>query len=43
MDFEELNDFTKFAKFNSPFKKDENWKNTAELSQELPVGNWKKV
>jgi len=40
MDIKELNDFTKFDKFSSPFKKDNNFKNTTELSQEFPTGKW---
>jgi len=37
---EELNDFTKYEKFSSPFKKDEKFMNTEELSQQLPKGKW---
>lgn len=40
MDMKELNDFTKFSKFSSPFKKDDNFFNLPELSQELPKGRW---
>ena len=40
MKIEELNDFTKYEKFSSPFKKDEKWLNTKELSQQLPEGEW---
>ena len=36
----ELNDFTKFDKFSSPFKKDDKFLNLSELSQELPKGKW---
>jgi len=43
METKELNDFTKFGKFSSPFKKDEKFINTDELSQELPVGKWIKT
>ena len=37
---DELNIFTKFEKINSPFKKDDKFKNLPELSQELPLGKW---
>ena len=37
---EELNLFTKYKKYSSPFKKDEKFKNTEELSQSLPTGDW---
>ena len=40
MDLEELNTFTKYAKFSSPFVKDAKFKNTTELNQSLPNGNW---
>ena len=40
MDIKELNDFTKFVKFSSPFKKNDNFINTPKLSQELPKGRW---
>jgi len=40
MEINELNDFTKYYKFSSPFKKDDKFKNTNELSQELPKGKW---
>ena len=40
MKIEELNDFTKYTKFSSPFIKDEKFINTTELSQELPIGRW---
>ena len=40
MKIEELNDFTKYEKFSSSFKKDEKFINTKELSQELPRGSW---
>lgn len=40
MEIEELNDFTKYDKFSSPFKKDEKFINTEELSQDLPYGSW---
>lgn len=40
MEIDELNSFTKYAKFSSPFKKDEKWLNTRELSQYLPDGRW---
>jgi len=40
MEIEELNDFTKYDKFSSPFKKDERFINTEELSQKLPDGSW---
>ncbi len=43
MEIEELNKFTKYEKFNSPFKKDDNFINTMELSQILPVGIWIKT
>ena len=40
---EELNNFTKYSKYSSPFKKDEKFKNTIETSQILPVGRWIKT
>ena len=40
IDINELNEFTKFVKFSSPFKKDDNFINTPKLSQELPKGRW---
>ena len=40
MEIEELNDFTKYEKFSSPFKKDDKFLNIEELSQELPKGKW---
>lgn len=40
MDKTELNQFTKYDKFSSPFKKDEKFINTEELSQELPQGRY---
>jgi len=40
MEKEEINDFTKYAKFSSPFKKDDEFLNTKKLSQILPKGNW---
>lgn len=40
MEQEELNKFTKYGKFSSPFKKDEKFKNTKELSQHIPRGKW---
>jgi len=40
MELEELNDFTKYEKFSSPFKKDEKFLNTKDLSQNLPKGKW---
>ena len=43
MDMKELNNFTKYAKFSSPFKKDEKFINTNELSQKLPKGRWIKT
>ncbi len=39
----EINTFTKYAKFSSPFKKDEKFRNTTELAQQLPVGKWIKT
>jgi len=43
MEIEEMNDFTKYGKFSSPFVKDEKFMNTEELSQKLPIGNWIKT
>ena len=43
MDVNELNDFTKYKKFDSPFKKDEHFINTPELNQVLPKGKWIKT
>lgn len=43
MDIEELNSFTKYEKFSSPFRKDEGFKNTKELSQYMPKGKWIKT
>ncbi len=43
MEMQEINNFTKFSKFSSPFKKDDKYLNTPELSQELPIGNWIKT
>ena len=40
MNNHELNEFTKYAKFSSPFKKDERFRNTKELTQQLPKGKW---
>jgi len=40
MNKEEINDFTKYDKFSSPFKKDDNFFNKEELSQKLPKGKW---
>jgi len=37
---EELNKYTKYKKYKSPFVKDGNYKNTKELSQLLPRGTW---
>jgi len=42
MELDKLNQFTKYEKIKSPFIKDENFKNTSELAQKLPRGNWKK-
>lgn len=39
----ELNDFTKYIKFSSPFVKDEKFKNTMDEAQYLPEGNWIKT
>jgi len=39
----ELNDFTKYSKFSSPFVKDEKFKNTMAESQYLPEGKWIKT
>ncbi len=43
MEINEMNDFTKYSKFNSPFKKDEKYLNTNELSQYFPKGRWIKT
>jgi len=43
MDKKELNDFTKYAKFSSPFKKDEKFKNMMDENQYLPEGRWIKT
>jgi len=43
MEKEELNGFTKYEKFSSPFKKDEKFRNTIEVAQSLPVGTWIKT
>ena len=43
MEIEEINEFTKYSKYSSPFKKDEKFKNTNELSQKLPIGKWIKT
>jgi hypothetical protein len=43
MEIKEINEFTKYSKCSSPFKKDEKFKNTCELSQILPVGRWIKT
>ena len=40
MEKEELNDFTKYTKIGSPFKKDDKFLNKEELSQYLPKGIW---
>ncbi len=40
MELEELNSFTKYGKFSSPFKKDEKFLNTTEMAQQLPNGEW---
>ena len=40
MNEEELNAFTKYTKFSSPFKKDDKYYNTKELNQQLPKGEW---
>jgi len=40
MEIKELNDFTKYTKFSSPFVKDEKFFNTKELTQQLPKGKW---
>jgi hypothetical protein len=40
---EELNKFTTYTKYSSPFKKDEKFMNTTELSQKLPKGRWIKT
>jgi len=40
MEIQEINTFTKYNKFSSPFKKDEQFLNTAELTQDLPSGKW---
>ena len=40
MEIDELNSFTKYAKFSSPFKKDDKWLNTPEAAQYLPIGRW---
>ena len=40
MNLDELNDFTKYEKFSSPFVKDDRFLNTAILSQALPKGKW---
>ena len=43
MEKDELNSFTKYEKFSSPFKKDDKYLNTEELAQYLPIGNWIKT
>ncbi len=43
MEIQELNKFTKYDKFSSPFKKDDKWMNTKELAQWLPSGKWIKT
>jgi len=43
MEIDELNSFTKFTKYSSPFKKDDKFNNTVVLSQILPVGRWIKT
>ena len=43
MEIQELNNFTKYSKFSSPFIKDEKFMNTEELNQELPKGKWIKT
>ncbi len=43
MELSEINSFTKFSKFSSPFKKDEKFLNTKELAQQLPEGYWIKT
>ncbi len=43
MELSEINEFTKYTKFSSPFVKDEKYLNIDELSQELPIGNWIKT
>lgn len=43
MEIEELNSFTKYEKFSSPFKKDDKFFNTIEMAQNLPVGTWIKT
>ena len=40
METEEINSFTKYTKFSSPFVKDDKFKNTIELAQVLPTGRW---
>ena len=40
MKIEELNDFTKYNKFSSPFIKGDKFLNTDKLSQRLPKGEW---
>jgi len=40
MEITELNDFTKYTKFSSPFVKDGKFINTEELVQKLPDGDW---
>ena len=43
MEISDINNFTKYSKFSSPFKKDEKYINTEELSQGLPKGRWIKT
>ena len=43
MEIEELNNFTKYSKFSSPFVKDDKFINTMEESQYLPEGKWIKT
>ena len=43
MEINEINTFTKYAKFSSPFKKDEKFINLNELAQKLPIGRWIKT
>lgn len=43
MEINELNSFTKYDKFSSPFKKDDKYLNLKELAQRLPKGRWLKT
>jgi len=42
-EMDEINSFTKYTKFSSPFVKDDKFKNIVELAQVLPTGIWIKT